>query len=89
MVVCLPSLRYFFYVATDSASLLSLMLQVKAKEQVSVSLATKHHSARSNMYAGKRPNPMNFRRILEAVFQSELSRIFSDDFRPVPTGNYR
>jgi hypothetical protein len=41
------------------------------------------------MYAGKRPDPMDFRRILKAVFQPELSRIVSDDFRPVPTGKYR
>jgi hypothetical protein len=26
---------------------------------------------------------------MEAVFQPELSRIFSDDFRPFPTGNHR
>jgi hypothetical protein len=41
------------------------------------------------MYAGKRPDPMDFRRILKTVFQPKLSRIFSDDFRPVPTGKYR
>jgi hypothetical protein len=41
------------------------------------------------MYAGKRPDPMDSRRILEAVFQTELSRMFFDDFRPVPTGKYR
>jgi hypothetical protein len=41
------------------------------------------------MYAGKQPDPMDFRRISEAVFQPELSRIFSDDFRLVPTGKYR
>jgi hypothetical protein len=32
---------------------------------------------------------MDFRRIFEVVFQPELSLIFSDDFRPVPTGKYR
>jgi hypothetical protein len=26
---------------------------------------------------------------MEAVFQPELSRIFSDDFRPFPTGKHR
>jgi hypothetical protein len=41
------------------------------------------------MYAGKRPDPMDFPQILEAVFQPELSRIFSGNFRPVPTGKYR
>jgi riboflavin synthase len=30
------------------------------------------------MYAGKRPDSMDFRRILETIFQPELSRIFSD-----------
>jgi hypothetical protein len=41
------------------------------------------------MYAEKRPDPMDFQRILVAVFQPELSQIFSDDFRPVPTEKYR
>ncbi len=46
---------------------------------------------RSNMYSGKRPNPMNFRRILEAVFQPELFRIFStisNRFLPESTGSW-
>jgi len=32
------------------------------------------------MYSGKRQDPIDFWRISEAVFQPELSRIFSDDF---------
>ncbi len=42
------------------------------------------------MYGGKWPDPMNFRRILEAVFQPELSQIFpmiSDQFLPKSTGS--
>ncbi len=49
----------------------------------------KNIQPRSNMYAGKRSDPMDFRKILEAVFQPELSRILSDDFRSVPTGKHR
>jgi hypothetical protein len=33
------------------------------------------------MNVGKRPDPMDFWLISEAIFQPELSWIFSDDFR--------
>ncbi len=85
MVVCLPSLRYLFFVATDSASLLSLMAQVKAKEQVSVSLAIKHRSLRSNMYAGKRPDPMDFRPVPTGKYR-QLAGIHRKKFEKLPVG---
>jgi hypothetical protein len=41
------------------------------------------------MYGGKQPDQMDSQRILEAVFQPELSPIFSDVFRPALTRKYR
>jgi hypothetical protein len=41
------------------------------------------------MHGGKRPDPMDFWRILEAVFQPELFGIFPDDFRQVTTAKHR
>jgi hypothetical protein len=36
----------------------------------------------------KLPVPSNFGDFVEAVFQAEICRIFSDDFRPAPTGKH-
>jgi hypothetical protein len=34
-------------------------------------------------------NALETHRKMEAIFQSEFSRVFFDDFRPFPTGKYR